>query len=455
MEDIKNFENFILKKGNNIIVESIKDDNDINIGDTVYLVDEKGLSDAQLMYLETQPIFTVQNVITKGDELYINIGYRVALPLKNFNKITSVEEYREKFPEFDIPIDPLTGEIKNIDFKNLPKIKEFTLFISKDLIDILNMMESVVARTLMNNNYKILSQQTFLDVNPNVNNETPTITSLSSSKIAYLAAKEGINLNDINLLKDKKNIFWTTTSRTEIRISVICQELFGDFFTPSIIEDFVNEFKHIINRGNIYDNFTVIKGEKIKEIYMNRNGNIHDMTGKIKDSCMIGKDSSILDLYCVNPDKVGLLVLKDPNNPKRILGRALLWENLLKPKGRTFMDRIYCIKEELNLIFIEYAIKNDWLYKPKKEQNFYTVDEYMDGYNRVREAGISTKITSGDYPKYPYMDTLKFYSIDTGRLGSLPGNNIGSKVVVLQNPNGGISGTYEFGRSYKDYVRRP
>lgn len=370
MSTIKNIDEYLF---NNLKLNENVDSEEISSGDMVIMFDEDGLSHSQKIFIESKPYFIVKNIIIKDDKKFIDIGYRINFPIEKFIKINKEGEIVHKYPEIDIPIDPVTGEMTNIDYKSLPKIKEFTLIISDELLEYLKMMHNVIAKTLITNNFKTKSQHTFLDVNRDGDNvkNNGTITSLSATKIMFLATKEGINLNDNLELKNKKNVFWTTTSRVETRLAAICSDLYGDFFTPTIIEDFVNEFKSIMSRKDIFNYFEIIKGEDIKKIYLNKNEKIHDMTGTIKGSCMIGKDSNILNLYTTNPEKVGLLVLNDPNNKGKILGRALLWENLLKPKGRTFMDRIYSVNPDIVNIFIDFAIKNKWIYKHKDEQNFY------------------------------------------------------------------------------------
>ena len=66
-----------------------------------------------------------------------------------------------------------------------------------------------------------------------------------------------------------------------------------------------------------------------------------------------------LKFYKINQDKIKLLILKDPNDNTKLLGRAIVWKiNELDGKiveDRYFMDRIYYMKEYYINSFINYA----------------------------------------------------------------------------------------------------
>lgn len=451
---VKNFDKYFKKSDSSLILEGTNND-DIKVNDLVVVTSTQGLSEPQIKFLNSNPFFVVKDIKEKDGEIKLELGYRVPFSVKHFEKISGDKNFQDenKYPIPEETVDPITGEIKQIDFKSLPKIREFSLFLSPKLINVLKEFQSPLAKSLIANNGKLPSLHTFLDYDPNTDRNKPKFTCIAAGKLAYLSAKEEINLNDTEFLKSDKNPLWNISARVEIGIGSLLGDLFGDFFTANHIEEFTNEYKTSLSKKDVFGDFKMVEGEKIKTIYRNEGFKIHTMSGTLKKSCLIGKSSDYLTLYTENKDKVCLLCLMDPDNPGMILGRAILWKNLRKPKDKWFMDRVYTVKDDYTNIFIKYAKFNGWLYK--REQNFYTVDEFMDGNKLYKDVGISIVIKPGKYRYYPYMDTLKFYTPETGRLGSLPGNNIGFEVLILQNPNGGVSGQFDFKNTYKDFIRRP
>ena len=178
-------------------------------------------------------------------------------------------------------------------------------------------------------------------------------------------------------------------------------ELKSDFaISDKEIEDFVNGVVAYLKANRFGDETVIeqVKGEHIRFWY---NGQNYQSTqGELGNSCMAYQDcQDFLDIYCENPDKVSLVILRSKEN--KLIGRALLW-NL--DSGERFMDRAYSIVNSDSVVLRDLARKNGWLYKQGK----HTI---MKGNSEINKA-ISVTLENHEFEYYPYMDTLKYLSWD-------------------------------------------
>jgi hypothetical protein len=174
------------------------------------------------------------------------------------------------------------------------------------------------------------------------------------------------------------------------------------------LEDFVNKYKAaILVEKEAFTRFEIVKGEDIKHWY-NFNQYEREM-GTLGSSCMrYSKCRDFLEIYSSNPERCSLIILKSKTDDTKITGRALLW---LDNKDRQFMDRIYIQDSADTQLFIDYAIDNGFYYK--KNQTYMNGDPIMfNGQELTREDSwiYITLEHGGDFNKYPYMDTIKFYT---------------------------------------------
>jgi hypothetical protein len=119
-----------------------------------------------------------------------------------------------------------------------------------------------------------------------------------------------------------------------------------------------------------------------------------------------------------------LLIYFSERTDKLIIGRALVWNNLMKPSGDTaedknpytLLDRVYFIdnnRTQIEAAFHKYAIDHNWIYKSGEQF-------LMNGIRKT--TSVATRLKPIDHRYYPYVDTMCYYTPSTGRAASSPGN---------------------------------
>jgi hypothetical protein len=208
-------------------------------------------------------------------------------------------------------------------------------------------------------------------------------------------------------------------SRQEIRIGRGIRLLLGASgitVRDSDIEKFVNDFRATVKVMNdIFSNFEIVDGEKLLYWYHRKNY-LEPNRGTLGTSCQAVGRPDWLEIYIKNPETVKLVILKSPDFPDKIIGRALLW-NL--DDGHKMMDYIYTSKDSDRKIFGDYAKHNGW----------YQIDE--DGI-RTYTAHLTTR---GEFDKYPSVDTMNNWNPETGEISnhSFPG----SEDIIWSNDGDG------------------
>ena len=203
--------------------------------------------------------------------------------------------------------------------------------------------------------------------------------------------------------------YFKSTGFSETSLGKIVNKLFPGEFKPSgdlgnDIESFVNMYKSLREKPK----FEIVKGDDIIHWY---NRAQYTTTGGTIASCMSHDHcGEYLNFYTINPDKISLLLLKDPNNDSKIMGRAILW-NLETPEDRVFMDRVYYTNDYMVNQFINYAKENGWLYK--KNQNMDATEDIIDSKDgEIIDTLIVDDLIDSGEGRYPYMDTMKYLGYD-------------------------------------------
>jgi len=180
--------------------------------------------------------------------------------------------------------------------------------------------------------------------------------------------------------------------------------------------DFINEN---INEGQ--GEFKIVYGDEIMEYYSKKQLN----------RSVQRTDRETMSLFSSNdenngaPSHIGLLVYENGND---LLGRALVWFNSVsRPRGKTFMDKVYCDDPNDNYEFTYYAKQNGWLYRADNISGEFGYNGYVDpnieGGRRVSKHPLIFSLIPGDYEKYPYLDSLTQYNPDTGEISTTDGSS--------------------------------
>jgi len=242
------------------------------------------------------------------------------------------------------------------------------------------------------------------------------ISDKADDMISYITSNKAKPVLDkyksINKENDGKNICWVT-NRQEQKITRFVPRIFGTKFNQKEIEDFLNDYKVAVKGDKSFDNFEMIEGEDVKKYYSGKQYS-REANGQLQRSCMkYDEANGFFELYIQNPDKMKMLILKDGKD--KIFGRANLWY-LDDPKGKVFMDRIYTTFDWQIKLYIDYANKNNYIYKSKQIYGGDVIPVMING--KKEKLTMTVKIKPGEYKKYPYVDTLQFYNKKEGTLTS-------------------------------------
>ena len=192
--------------------------------------------------------------------------------------------------------------------------------------------------------------------------------------------------------------------RTSIKIGRLIRKLFGTKFSDSQIENFVNQYKSILDSK--ITNFELWEGQKIQEGYKSRNYTFEGSSSNpLMNSCM-NDEHTLIEFYRYVP--VSLLVLL--NKDGHIQGRALVWQT---DKG-LFMDRVYTAFDTDYYKFINWAKNNNVIYKSENKSGCltsYVKDNTISWFKMSVELKFEIeKYNQDDFTEYPndfpYMDTF-------------------------------------------------
>ena len=170
---------------------------------------------------------------------------------------------------------------------------------------------------------------------------------------------------------------------------------------PTEIERFVNTYKAKFDSFKSGESrFEEVSGEVIKHWY--HQNNYEAVKGQLGNSCMCKLScQSFFKIYTENPEVCSLLILKSEEDYDKIAGRALVWK---LSDGRTYMDRVYTVRDSDAQLFDEYANKRGWL------------NEDSMGHRDFIK--MIVKLKHWKFEEYPYMDTFKCLNVSEGYLSS-------------------------------------
>jgi hypothetical protein len=216
-----------------------------------------------------------------------------------------------------------------------------------------------------------------------------------------------------------------TTSRNNIKVGRLVRAILkvaGVEFIDKDIEEFTNQYKATFDfMSDALKQFDIVSGKLIAHWYYE--DQYVGGGGSLNNSCMANVDSDYFDIYSHNPNQCSLVILYSDDGEindgkytsNQIKGRALLWTGNLDGQPVKFMDRIYTVNDSDVELFKQFAEKNGWWYK--SEQSMYPHTKQTNG--KITKSGIfEVNLDDGDWPYYPYMDTLCFLDTDTDILSN-------------------------------------
>lgn len=244
---------------------------------------------------------------------------------------------------------------------------------------------------------------------------------------------EGITEKDLENPSDD-SLVWGSKFRQPIKIGAFVSIVLPQYRGTKELENFVHSVKAKIDENN-YE-IRIVKGEEIRKWYLvscyyNPHPGHEELPGEgvmdirtpLMKSCLKQPEKqSFFDIYCENPEQVGMVIMLNEN--KKLVARAIVWFDCFvvdkpeSPSKGVLMDRIYYTNESDVNILINYTKEQGWWYKPSQQKEIFAF--VKDG--EVCNKPITTKLKHhGVFDKYPYMDTMCFYTPDTGRLSSSRG----------------------------------
>lgn len=234
---------------------------------------------------------------------------------------------------------------------------------------------------------------------------------------------------------EEVNKVWTT-NRNPIKIGRLIRAILNASnikFTDKEIEDFVNEYKSVVDIMNdAFSKFKLVKGDDISYWYNSENYESERST--LGNSCMANVDSDFFDLYCYNKNCSLLILFSDKystiENGKytssRIRGRALVWNT---EQGDTFVDRIYTNNDSDVSLFMNYAHSKGWWTKTVQNSSRYFS---VSNGSSTKVAEYIVSLEDSRFDKYPYVDSLSYINFRSKKI---------SNVASLIDPNGDMNDT--------------
>ena len=312
-----------------------------------------------------------------------------------------------------------------VELKIEEALRNFPLFLSKRLRDLLSNIDHEIATELLSKHSDLDTRvkQAYVDIHKD---KADAITFIQPNKAAQVLGWEGIEdddqladkLKDVSIeAGDGDDVF--TKYRGETRWGRFIQAAFPGKYEQSLpggqnkqdIESFVNLYKALYDRDEKFAMLDIVDGAKIAHFY--NCDNYATSNGTLGDSCMARKSASYFQLYTNNPDKVSMVIMYSNDRKNKIKARALLW-TLNVPEERKFMDRVYTNNYVDEQTFIDFAKQNNWLYKSRQGMgaDINITDPSTDTSGSVTM--MSELSPDNDYSRYPYLDTMSYYNPYSG-----------------------------------------
>lgn len=195
---------------------------------------------------------------------------------------------------------------------------------------------------------------------------------------------------------------WSREGRQTGKPGRIIKKLLAKDYKERDIELFSNQLKaEIMNFGD----FQIVSGEDI--CYWYRSENYYKIAGTLGNSCMRYDECQCY--FEVYKDLAKMLICVKDN---LLLGRAIVWEI----DGITYMDRVYVCLDYLEEQFYQYAMEKGWTIRENNsllyDENSQRWLEASDNYKVPKTLDITLTCVY-KYPRFPYMDSFRYFDPDT------------------------------------------
>ena len=246
----------------------------------------------------------------------------------------------------------------------------------------------------------------------------------------YFCFREGqlkhlhnLELKDLDFKFDRlkevvKSSVWNPEQRFHTSIHKVLNKLFPIEFTEREKNIFAEAYYKLVVITDKNYAFSIVKGEAIREAYLDANYLQPSNGGTLWNSCMrYNYCQDYLDIYVDNPAIVSMAVLRKNN---MVVARALIWTD---DNGGKHIDRIYT-----------YDAKAESLITASLDSLSYPYLRAFHG-DQKYQLEISLDYTEMiNYRKYPYMDSLRYYNTDNS---TLQNHNIGFQDFLEFNQTDG------------------
>jgi len=312
-------------------------------------------------------------------------------------------------------------------YENELTAKELPMFFSPKLIDMFKSIDNPISKELL---ALVGSDNRFQFSYFDLTKDLDTLSFLPPNRATRL---EGITEQDLTA-PSPSSVVWGEKYRQPMRIGAFVPRVLNKYAGSKELENFVHQFKAKLDAQNY--KIRLVRGEELRAWYHVKNyfnptpgieeapeEGVMDVITPLMKSCLKqAEKQGFFDIYCANPEKCGLLIMTNSDN--KLVCRAIVWdevfvvENPQNPAKGTFMDRIYYTNESDVHIFINYCKEKGWWWKTNQAKDCLTY--VVNG--KVSDKQMTTKLPNhGMFNTFPYMDTMCYYTPDSGRLSTTRG----------------------------------
>lgn len=295
----------------------------------------------------------------------------------------------------------------------------FRIIIKSIFDNTFNSVSGLFLNAIDHNLVKFSGSISFIDITDNDN--LISYSDVSKLNKFYIKYKAEFNysgsfddllkeISEMHNYKLNTNSFLYKASRVGrgvMKIGKLVNTLFPLYnISPTELEHFVCLYRSYISDEEYTNlNWALVSGNDISYYYKSKNMKI--------SSCMVNKSDKIYNIYINNPEVCQMLVLHESRNSNLGIGRALLWK---LNNGKYFMDQIYCTSSEVYKFFCKKGAELGAINRHLIDLNQLNLEVKIKTIHKPKLPFFLYWIMT--YSKYPFMDTLSCYNINTNTLSN-------------------------------------